>query len=131
MQLPDMNLLIALDVLLDEGSVVGAARSLNLSPPAMSRTLQRIRDALGDPVLVRTRRGLVPTPKALELHDQIRQVVEQAAALFHSASEVDMRSLHRRSSIRTNDFFRHLRRQDIRHFGTLSAELRIFSEGGQ
>ncbi|BCQ58427.1 hypothetical protein PBOI14_01770 [Pseudomonas sp. Boi14] len=49
MQLPDMNLLVALDALLDEGSVVGAARRMNLSPAAMSRTLTRIRDALGDP----------------------------------------------------------------------------------
>ena len=43
MQLPDMNLLVALDALLDEGSVVGAARRMNLSPAAMSRTLTRIR----------------------------------------------------------------------------------------
>jgi len=50
MQLPDMNLLVALDALLDEGSVVGAARRMNLSPAAMSRTLTRIREAVGDPV---------------------------------------------------------------------------------
>lgn len=62
MQLPDMNLLVALDALLDEGSVVGAAQRMNLSPAAMSRTLGRIRDALGDPILVRAGRGLVPTP---------------------------------------------------------------------
>ena len=67
MQLPDMNLLVALDALLDEGSVVGAARRMNLSPAAMSRTLTRIREAVGDPILVRAGRGLVPTPKALEL----------------------------------------------------------------
>lgn len=105
MQLPDMNLLVALDALLDEGSVVGAARRMNLSPAAMSRTLTRIREAIGDPILVRAGRGLVPTPKALALRDQVRDVVEQAALLFRSADEVDMSTLHRRFNVRANDFF--------------------------
>lgn len=105
MQLPDMNLLVALDALLDEGSVVGAARRMNLSPAAMSRTLTRIREAIGDPILVRAGRGLVPTPKALELREQVRDVVEQSARLFHSARVVDLGSLRRRFSIRANDFF--------------------------
>ena len=105
MQLPDMNLLVTLDALLDEGSVVGAARRMNLSPAAMSRTLTRIREAIGDPILVRAGRGLVPTPKALELREQVRDVVEQAALLFRSADEVDLGSLRRRFSIRANDFF--------------------------
>ncbi len=62
MPLPDLNLLLALDVLIDECSVAAAARRMNLSAPAMSRTLGRIRTALGDPVLVRAGRGLAPTP---------------------------------------------------------------------
>ncbi|REN00820.1 LysR family transcriptional regulator, partial [Mycobacterium tuberculosis] len=45
--MPDLNLLIALDALIEEGSVVGAARRMNLSAPAMSRTLGRIREAIG------------------------------------------------------------------------------------
>ncbi|TVT79013.1 LysR family transcriptional regulator [Pseudomonas sp. H3(2019)] len=105
MQLPDMNLLVALDALLDEGSVVGAARRMNLSPAAMSRTLTRVREALGDPILVRAGRGLVPTPKALELRSQVRDVVEQAAMLFRSADKVDLRTLRRRFNVRANDFF--------------------------
>jgi DNA-binding transcriptional LysR family regulator len=105
MQLPDMNLLVALDALLDEGSVVGAARRMNLSPAAMSRTLTRIREAIGDPILVRAGRGLVPTPKALELREQVRDVVEQAALLFRSADSVELGTLRRRFSIRANDFF--------------------------
>ena len=87
MQLPDMNLLVALDALLDEGSVVGAARRMNLSPAAMSRTLTRIREAIGDPILVRAGRGLVPTPKALALREQVRDVVEQAALLFSAQAQ--------------------------------------------
>ena len=105
MQIPDMNLLVALDALLDEGSVVGAARRMNLSPAAMSRTLVRIREAIGDPILVRAGRGLVPTPRALALHDQVRALVEQAWLVFRSREEVELATLDRVFSIRTNDLF--------------------------
>ncbi|MCE1114927.1 MULTISPECIES: LysR family transcriptional regulator [Pseudomonas] len=105
MQLPDMNLLVALDVLLDEGSVVGAAQRMNLSPAAMSRTLGRIREALGDPILVRAGRGLVPTPRALALRDQVHGLVEQAGLVFRSREDVDLANLERAFNIRTNDLF--------------------------
>ena len=84
MKLPDLNLLVALDILLEEGSAVAAARRMHLSAPAMSRTLARIRDAIGDPVFVRSGRRLAPTPRALELREQVRGVVEQAHAIFTS-----------------------------------------------
>lgn len=113
MQLPDLNLLIALDALLDEGSVVGAARRMHLSPAAMSRTLTRIREALGDPVLVRAGRGLVPTPRALAVQAQVRELVEQAAQLFQTRDEVDMSTLERCFNVRSNDVF----------FGTFGARL--------
>ncbi len=105
MQLPDMNLLVALDILLDEGSVVGAAQRMNLSPAAMSRTLGRIRDALGDPILVRAGRGLVPTPRALDLREQVHGLVEQAGQVFRSRDDVDLENLDRAFNIRTNDLF--------------------------
>ena len=105
MQLPDMNLLVALDALLDEGSVVGAAQRMNLSPAAMSRTLGRIREALGDPILVRAGRGLVPTPRALALREQVSALVEQAGQVFRSGDDVDLPSLERAFNIRTNDLF--------------------------
>lgn len=105
MPLPDLNLLIALDALLDEGSVVGAARRMHLSPAAMSRTLTRIREALGDPVLVRAGRGLVPTPRALAMQAHVRSLVEQAAEVFQSRDEVDMSTLERRFNVRSNDVF--------------------------
>jgi DNA-binding transcriptional LysR family regulator len=104
MQLPDLNLLVALDILLDEGSVVGAARRMHLSAPAMSRTLTRIREAVGDPILVRAGRGLVPTPRALELREQVRALVEQATGVFRS-TEVDLSTLERHFNVRTNDIF--------------------------
>ena len=105
MQLPDLNLLIALDALLDEGSVVGAARRMHLSPAAMSRTLTRIREATGDPVLVRAGRGLVPTPRALAMQAQVRELVEQAAQVFRARDEVDMSTLERCFNVRSNDVF--------------------------
>ena len=103
--MPDLNLLLALDVLIEEGSVVGAARRMNLSAPAMSRTLGRIREAVGDPVLVRAGRGLAPTPRALQLREQVREVIEQAHLVFNAGREVDMQTLERTFSIRANDVF--------------------------
>lgn len=105
MQLPDLNLLIALDALLDEGSVVGAARRMHLSPAAMSRTLTRIREAMDDPILVRAGRGLVPTPRALAMQAQVRELVEQAARVFQTRDEVDMSTLERCFNVRSNDVF--------------------------
>ena len=105
MSRPDLNLLLALDALLDEGSVIGAARRMNLSPPAMSRTLSRIRDALEDPVFIQVGRKLIPTPKALALREQVRMAVEQAAQVFSSNSMIDLKSLDRRFNVRATDEF--------------------------
>ena len=105
MQLPDMNLLVALDALLDEGSVVGAAQRMNLSPAAMSRTLGRIRDALGDPILVRAGRGLVPTPRALALRERSGPLLGEAEAAVTPARELDLSALERTFTLRTSDGF--------------------------
>ncbi|MEU1020155.1 LysR family transcriptional regulator [Streptomyces sp. NPDC005900] len=99
----DLNLLLALDVLLDEQSVSGAARRLHLSEPAMSRTLGRIRKALGDPVLVRAGRRMVPTPHALAVQAEVGAVVERARALFAGPGAVDLRTVSRTLTILAND----------------------------
>lgn len=101
----DLNLLVALDVLLEECSVSGAAARLHLSEPAMSRTLGRIRKALGDPVLVRAGRSMVPTPHALALHPEVRAVVERARGLFSAAGQVDLRTLERTFTVLAHDAF--------------------------
>jgi DNA-binding transcriptional LysR family regulator len=103
--MPDLNLLIAFDVLLEEGSAASAARRLNVSAPAMSRILARIREAFGDPILVRSGRGLTPTPRALELHEQVRAVVEQAHAVFTTGRQIDLFRLERTFNLRANDVF--------------------------
>lgn len=102
---PDLNLLIALDVLLDEGSVVAAARRMNLSAPAMSRTLGRIRQTLGDPILVAAGRKMVPTPKALALREQVRSTVQAATSLLVPSEQVDLTHLTRRFNVRAHDVF--------------------------
>ncbi|NEC65863.1 LysR family transcriptional regulator [Streptomyces sp. SID9727] len=99
----DLNLLVALDVLLDECSVSGAAARLHLSEPAMSRTLGRIRRALGDPVLVRAGRAMVPTPHALAIHGEVRAVVERARGVFLSGGKVDLRALSRTFTVLAQD----------------------------
>src|SRR5580698_8701388 len=76
----DLNLLIALDALLEENSVAAAADRLHLSPPAMSRTLSRIRRATGDDILVRSGRTMTPTPRALELREETRELVRRGTA---------------------------------------------------
>lgn len=105
MKNPDLNLLYALDILLEEGSVAGAARRLNLSSPATSRILARIRDALDDPIFVRSQRGLVPTPKALAMQQQVRGVVELARGVFQHSQGLDLANLERTFSLRANDMF--------------------------
>ncbi|MFD4597092.1 LysR family transcriptional regulator [Streptomyces sp. NPDC058464] len=99
----DLNLLVALDVLLEEQSVQGAARRLHLSEPAMSRTLGRIRRALGDPVLVRAGRGMVPTPHALAVRAEVSAVVERARALFAPGRDTDLRTVSRTFTIIGSD----------------------------
>ena len=101
----DMNLLVTLDALLSEGSVVGAAQRLNLSSPAMSRQLARIRHLLGDPVLVRAGRGLVPTPRAEGLRERLRSLVTEAEALVRGEGALDLTRLERTFVIRANDGF--------------------------
>lgn len=102
---PDLNLLITLDVLLTEGSVTKAAGKLRLSPSAMSRALSRLRDTVGDPLLVRAGRKLVPTPRALELREQVRHLVQDAEAVLRPARMLDLRSLKRTFTIRASDGF--------------------------
>jgi DNA-binding transcriptional LysR family regulator len=72
----DLNLLVALDALLVEGNVTRAAERLGLSQPAMSHALNRLRVLLDDPILVRTPRGMVPTPRAEELAPAIHAALD-------------------------------------------------------
>ncbi|WP_311970852.1 LysR family transcriptional regulator [Pseudomonas baltica] len=105
MKTPDLNLLVSLHCLIEECSVAGAARRMNLSAPAMSRTLARIREAMEDPILVRSQRGMIPTPKALQIQEQVRGIVELAQGFFVQSQGFDLRTMSRTFSIRANDVF--------------------------
>ncbi|MGY3302973.1 DNA-binding transcriptional LysR family regulator [Pseudomonas sp. PvR086] len=105
MTTPDLNLLITLDVLLAEGSVARAAQRLRLSPSAMSRALARLRETTGDPLLVRAGRGLVPTPRALELREHVSRLVQDAEAVLRPAEQLDLMQLVRTFTLRTSDGF--------------------------
>jgi DNA-binding transcriptional LysR family regulator len=74
----DLNLLATLDALLQEGSVTGAARRVGLSTPAMSHALARVRVRLGDPILVRSGRGMLLTPRAEALKARVHTIVNEA-----------------------------------------------------
>src|SRR5919205_4409796 len=102
---PDLNLLVTLDVLLTEGSVARAARRLRLSPSAMSRALARLRKTTGDPLLVRAGRGLVPTPRALELRERVGRLVQDAEAVLRPAEVLDLPRLVRTFTLRTGEGF--------------------------
>ena len=105
MSRPDLNLLVTLDVLLAEGNVARAAQRLRLSPSAMSRALARLRDVTGDPLLVRAGRGLVPTPRALELRQEVGRVVEAAETLLRPAKILDLKTLERTFTLRNREGF--------------------------
>jgi DNA-binding transcriptional LysR family regulator len=105
MSTPDLNLLVTLDVLLAEGSVARAADRLHLSPSAMSRALARLRATTGDPLLVRAGRGLVPTPRALELRARVSQLVQDGVAVLRPASKLKLKQLERTFTLRTSDGF--------------------------
>jgi DNA-binding transcriptional LysR family regulator len=102
---PDLNLLFTLNALLAEGSVARAARRLRLSPSAMSRALARLREATGDPLLVRAGRGLVASPRALELRDSISQLVHDAEAALRPVGKLDLRQIDRTFTLRASEGF--------------------------
>lgn len=102
----DLNLIPALDALLTEGSVTGAARRLGLSSSAMSRTLARLRSATGDPLLVRAGRRLVPTPRAAELRDRVHELAREARAVLSPQTDrLEIATLERTFAIRANEGF--------------------------
>ncbi|TPI42014.1 LysR family transcriptional regulator [Mesorhizobium sp. B3-1-9] len=105
MSRPDLNLLVTLDVLLAEGSVAKAARRLKLSPSAMSRALARLRETTGDPLLVRAGRGLVPTPRAIELGAEVGRLVTEAEAVLRPAERLELVRLDRSFTLRNSDGF--------------------------
>lgn len=99
----DANLFVVLHALLETAHVGRAARRLGLSPSATSHALSRLRDLLGDPLFVRAGRRLVPTPRALELKDELARAVESLEATLRPRGAIDPATLARSFRIETTD----------------------------
>ncbi|MFF4632509.1 LysR family transcriptional regulator [Streptomyces griseorubiginosus] len=99
----DLNLLAALDALLEEGSVAGAAERLHVTAPAMSRSLGRIRRTTGDQILVRTGRTMTPTPYAIAVRGQVHELLRQVQDVLAPSRELDLASLERTFTLRWHD----------------------------
>ena len=79
----DLNLLLVLDTVLAERSVVRAARRLHVTPPAVSNALARLRAALDDPLLIRSGRGVVPSPRAVALAPALSRALRDLEQAVH------------------------------------------------
>ncbi len=99
----NLNLLMALDALIREGSVTVAARRMGLSVPAMSHALARIRKAMNDPILVRAGRGLVPSQRAEAVRGRVSTLVREATEILRPDAVPDLRTLNQVFNIRVND----------------------------
>ena len=104
MQSVDLSLLTTLDALLQEGSVTGAARRVGLSTPAMSHALARIREHLGDPLLVRAGRGMVLTPRAEALKPRVHSIVAQARQALEPERAFVAREMSRTFVVHVTDY---------------------------
>ncbi|WP_285689228.1 LysR family transcriptional regulator [Actinoplanes sp. NBRC 103695] len=99
----DLNLLVGLDALLEHRSVQDAAAQLHLTQPAVSRILGRLRATTGDAILVRNGREMVPTARALELREEVRELVTRAHDVLRPAEELDLATLERTFTVRSHD----------------------------
>ncbi len=103
MKQPDLNLLVALDALLQEHSVSRAAARLELSTPAMSHALGRLREQLGDPLLVRAGQRMVVTPRGADLRDRVHRIAAEALAVLRPAPTGDIGQTPRTFRITATD----------------------------
>ncbi|MFH9075489.1 LysR family transcriptional regulator [Streptomyces alboflavus] len=99
----DLNLLRVLDALLQENSVTRAAERLGTSPAATSRALARLRRAVGDPLLVRAGQGLVPTPRAVELRDEVGALLRGCDDVLRPGAGFEAVHLQRTFTVQATD----------------------------
>ncbi len=104
MEPSDLALLATLDALLQEGSVTKAARRVGLSTPAMSHALARIRQRIGDPLLVRAGRDMVLTPRAEAMRPKVRSAITQAAQALEPDSPFEASKLDRSFVVVASDY---------------------------
>ena len=100
----DLNLLVTLETLLVEQNVTKAAARLNLSQPAVSAQLNRLRHEFDDPLLIPAQRGMTPTAKAMELLEPLRQALDQVRATVVSHRNFDPAKAKLTVSIACTDY---------------------------
>jgi LysR family nod box-dependent transcriptional activator len=100
----DLNLLVALDALLTEGSVTRAGERLSLSQPAMSGALGRLRRQLGDDLLVRAGQGMVPTSFALTLREPLAEILADVSRMLAARPRFDPATDERHFRVFANDY---------------------------
>jgi DNA-binding transcriptional LysR family regulator len=100
----DLNLLIALNVLMEERNVTRAADRLDLTQSAASRMLGRLRATFDDPLFVRTSRGLTPTKRALDLAGPLQEYLAGLEKLLLERGDFDAATARRRFRIAAIDY---------------------------
>jgi DNA-binding transcriptional LysR family regulator len=100
----DLNLLVALEALLGERSVTKAAARLGLTPSAMSHALSRLRATFEDELLVRTRGGMIATPRGEQLLGPLRRALHDLADIVGGRAEFDPRTARRELTVATTDY---------------------------
>ena len=100
----DLNLMVALEALLEERSVTRAGKRLRLSQPAVSNALSRLRELFDDPMLVRSGSGMMPTPRALTLLPQVREALAQLRRVISSPAPFAPSTASERFTLLATDF---------------------------
>jgi LysR family transcriptional regulator, nod-box dependent transcriptional activator len=100
----DLNLLVVLDVLIEEKSVSAVARRLNLSQPAISGSLNRLREYFGDDLLVPSGRTMLLTPKAEELREPVRDALMLIRTRITTPTAFDPATAERRFVLTASDY---------------------------
>ncbi|MBS0224408.1 MAG: LysR family transcriptional regulator [Proteobacteria bacterium] len=103
LRLVDLNLLVVFDALMSERHVTRAAHKINISQPAMSNALRRLRELFADELLVRTPTGMEPTPRALELIQPTQQALREVTRVFDNDVTFDPRRSDHAFRLRMGD----------------------------
>src|SRR3977135_4673896 len=91
----DLNLLVVFDALVSEGHATRAAERMGLAQPAVSHALNRLRALFGDPLFVRSPRGMVPTSLAQDIAPSVRSILAQAEGVLPGRQRYDPRGMKR------------------------------------
>ncbi|CAA0092646.1 HTH-type transcriptional regulator LeuO [Zhongshania aliphaticivorans] len=101
----DLNLLASFDALMIEGNLTRAADRIGLSQPAMSAALQRLRLTFHDELFVRTRQGMIPTPRAIDVYSPIREALTLISSTLIPNEEFDPARAERSYSVVADNYF--------------------------